>query len=141
MRSDECGTTAADRPVTFGAAEDLGAFELARQWADRLSWPWSAERTARDHLAELAYMSALAAWLRRWQPIDIHGALLTGARPEDVAAALGGSLDETFRRWHEWASGQRKLVIAGRPGVTEEDYAKVASAFAAAGLTLQADTP
>jgi hypothetical protein len=27
------------RPVTFRAAENLGAFELAQLWADRTAWP------------------------------------------------------------------------------------------------------
>jgi len=136
MHSDERGTTVADRPVTFGAAEQLGAFKLAEQWADRISWPWPTDRTACDELAELAYMSALAAWLGRWQPIHIHGALLAGARPEDVAAALGKGLDDAFRDWHEWASGQRELVIVGKPGITEEEYEAVARIFAtAAGLS------
>jgi hypothetical protein len=49
----------AARPITFRAAEDLGAFELAQLWADRTAWPIS-ERTAYDELAELARMSALA---------------------------------------------------------------------------------
>ena len=120
--------------MTRSAAEELGAFELAQQWADRCSWPF--ERTARDELTELAYMSALAAWLRRWQPIHIHGALLAGARLEDVAAAFGDSLDETFRRWHEWASAQRSLAIGGRPGGTEDEYQTVAQRFVAVGIKL-----
>src|ERR1700719_2548842 len=101
MLTDGQIAAVADRPVTRGAAEELGAFRLAEQWADRLSWPWPGDRTARDELAELAHMSALASWLRRWQPIHIHGALLVGAPLEDVAAAHGSSLDETFRHWHE----------------------------------------
>jgi hypothetical protein len=77
-------------------------------------------------------MSALAAWLRRWQPINAHRALLAGARPGDVAAAFGESLAETYRHWHEWAWGQRTL---GRHGITEKEFAEVAGIFAAAGLT------
>lgn len=34
-----------ERPITFRAAEDLGAFDLAQLWADRTAWPLS-ERTA-----------------------------------------------------------------------------------------------
>lgn len=135
MNADDHGKAGvSDRPVTFGAAEEIGAFELARQWADRMSWAWQEERTARDRLVELAYMSALAAWLRRWQPIDIHGALLADARLEDVSAALGSSIDEAFRDWRERASGQRKFAVAGKLGITEEEYATVADIFAAAGL-------
>ena len=97
-----------ERPITFNAAEDLGAFELAQLWADRMAWPIS-ERTAYDELAELACMSALAKWLTRWQPIAIHGAVLAGARMEAIAGALGNSLQVAFDRWHEWASRQREL--------------------------------
>lgn len=76
------------RVVTFDEAEELGAFELARQWADRLSWP-ALDRTASDELAELACMSALACWLARWQSIQIHRAVISGAEPAAVASALG----------------------------------------------------
>ena len=49
-----------DKPVTFEEAEDLGAFELASQWADRLPWPLPQNRSASDELAELAFgMSAM----------------------------------------------------------------------------------
>ena len=77
---------APERPVTFRAAENLGAFELAELWSDRTAWP-VVERTAYDELAELACMSALAKWLTRWQPIAIHGAVLAGARMEAIAGA------------------------------------------------------
>jgi hypothetical protein len=80
-----------ERPITFRAAEDLGAFELAQLWADRTAWP-IAERAPYDELAELACMSALANWLTGWQPIAIHGAMLAGAKPEAVAGALGTAL-------------------------------------------------
>jgi hypothetical protein len=56
--------------TTFIVAERLGPFELAQRWADRTSWP--LDRTANDELAELACMSALVCWLRRWQPMAIH---------------------------------------------------------------------
>jgi hypothetical protein len=51
---------APERPITFRAAEDLGAFELAQLWADRATWPLN-DRTAYDELAELACMSACTA--------------------------------------------------------------------------------
>jgi hypothetical protein len=123
-----------ERPITFRAAEDLGAFELAQLWSDRLAWPVD-ERTQYDELAELAVMSALGKWLRRWQPIVIHGAMLAGARPEVVAAALGNSLEVAFQRWHEWARGQREFVSDGKPGITQEEYDVVAGWFAAVGIT------
>jgi len=68
------------RPLTFRAAEDLGPFELAQLWADRTAWPLD-ERTQYDELSELAVMSALGKWLRLWQPIAIHSAMLAGAPP------------------------------------------------------------
>jgi hypothetical protein len=75
------------KPVTFEAADDLGAFELASRWADRLSWPMPLNRSASDDLAELACMSALAQWLVRWKPIQLHRAVLAGARGSRWPAA------------------------------------------------------
>ena len=121
------------RPVTFSAAESLGPFELAQLWADRTAWPID-ERTPYDELAELACMSALATWLRRWQPIAIHGAMLAGAKSEAVAGALGDSLQVAFECWHEWASRQRDFIVNGKPGVTQDDYEAVARRFAASGV-------
>jgi hypothetical protein len=134
------GTAVGSKVVTFTEAEELGAFELARQWADRLAWP-ALDRTASDELAELAYMSALACWLARWQPIHIHRAVLAGAEPEAVAAALGSSITEAFGRWHRWAVRQRESVVCGRPGVTAEDYDAVARVFAAAGVAVRGEEP
>lgn len=119
------------RPITFHAAENLGAFDLARLWADSTAWELVG-RTQYDELAELAVMSALAAWLRRWQPIAIHGAILAGARPEAVAGALGESVEVAFERWREWAVSQRDNIVGNKPGVTAEDYDTVARHFAAA---------
>ena len=102
------------RPITFRAAEDLGAFELAQLWADRMAWPVE-ERSQYDELAELAVMTALATWLRRWQPVAIHGALLAGARPEAVAGALGDTVEVAFCRWREWALVQRDFIVGGNP--------------------------
>jgi hypothetical protein len=120
---------APERPITFNAAEDLGAFGLAELWADRTAWPMN-ERTA---YAELACMSALAKWLQRWQPIAIHGAILASAKPEAVAGALGNSVDEAYQRWHEWASRQRDFIVNGKPGLTEDEYQAVARRFSATG--------
>ena len=111
--------TNGDKPVTFEEAEDVGAFELALRWADRLSWPMPLNRSASDDLAELACMSALARWLERWQPIQLHRPVLAGAALEAVAAALGASIDDAFRLWRSWAVQQRESVIwvgrASRP--------------------------
>jgi hypothetical protein len=128
------------KPVTFDEAEELGAFELARQWADRLSWP-ALDRAAADDLAELAYMSALARWVARWQPIHIHRAVLAGAGPAAVAVALGSSVAEAFGCWHWWAAGRREVVICGKPGVTAEGYGAGARVFAAAGVTMPGGEP
>jgi hypothetical protein len=122
-----------ERPVTFRAAEDLGAFQLAELWADRIAWPVT-ERTPYDELAELAVMSALAKWLIRWQPIAIHSAVLAGARMEAIAGALGNSLQVAFDRWHEWALHQREFLTDGKLGITEEEYETVAQQFASAGI-------
>ena len=87
MARSQKRSDAPERPITFHAAEDLGAFELAQLWADRTAWPID-QRTPYDELAELACMSALAKWLRRWQPIAIHSAMLAGAITEPIG---GGS--------------------------------------------------
>jgi hypothetical protein len=122
-----------ERPITFNAAEDLGAFDLAQLWADRTAWPLS-DRTAYDELAELACMSALAKWLTRWQPIAIHSAVLAGAGMEAIAGALGNSFEVAYKRWHEWAARQRDFIIGDKPGITEDEYQAVARRFAAAGI-------
>jgi len=122
-----------ERPITFRAAEDLGAFQLAELWADRTAWPIT-ERTAYDELAELATMSALAKWLTRWQPIAIHSAVLAGARMEAIAGALGNNLQVAFDRWHEWAMRQRDFIVNGEPGLTEKEYETAVCRFAAVGI-------
>ena len=124
------------RPITFHAAENLGAFELAQLWADRTAWPID-ERTQYDELSELAVMSALGAWLRLWQPIAIHSAILAGARPEAIEGALGNSLQVAFERWREWAIHQRDFMIDDKPGITTEEYSAVAGKFAALGIVEQ----
>ena len=116
------------RPITLRAARDLGPFELAKLWVDSAAWPID-KRTRYDELAELAVMSALAAWLHQWQPIAIHGAILAGARPEAVAGALGESIEVAFDRWHEWALRQRDFIVAGKPGITAEEYETVMRRF------------
>jgi hypothetical protein len=127
------------KPVTFDDAEALNPFDLTRLWGDRLAWPLNG--AVSDELAELACMSALARWLNRWQPIHIHRAILVGADPAAVAAALGGSVAETFGRWHSWAAGQRDVLICGQAGVTAEEYETVERVFAAAGVTVPGGEP
>ena len=81
-------------------------------------------------------MSALGKWLRRWQPIAIHSAMLAGARPEAVAGALGNSLQVALERWREWAVVQRDLIIGNKPAITTEEYDAVERRFAAWGVEL-----
>ncbi len=139
MSAEEHGTAVVSgRPMTFNAAVELGGFELARQWADRLLWPFPTERTAQDDLAELAYMSALAEWLRRWQPIHIHHALLTGVPLGEVAAALGSNLSEVFYLWHGWASSQRGPSMIGSSALADDEYNEVAGIFASGGFAVSA---
>ncbi len=57
-----------DKPVTFEEAEDLGAFELASRWADRLPWPLPQNRSASDDLAELAFGGSIDDTFRLWHP-------------------------------------------------------------------------
>jgi hypothetical protein len=80
-------------------------------------------------------LSALAKWLRRWQPIAPHSAMLAGARPEAVAGALGNGLDVAFCRRHEWAVRQRDLIVGSKPGITQAEYEAVAQRFVAVGIT------
>jgi len=80
-------------------------------------------------------MSALAAWLRRWQPVAIHGAILAGTRPEAVAGALGDTVEATFDRWREWAQRQRDFISNGKPGITPREYEAVACRFVSTGIT------
>jgi hypothetical protein len=106
-------------------------------WADHTAWPID-ERTPYDELAELAVMSALGKWLRLWQPIAIHSAMLAGARPEAVAGALGNSLDVAFQHWHRWAIQQRDLIVGSKPGVTQDEYEAVARLFGDRGRQARA---
>jgi hypothetical protein len=117
-----------ERPITFNAAQDLGAFELAELWADRSAWP-IRDRTVYDELAELACMAALGWWLTRWLPIAIHSAMKAGAEPAAMARACGLDVDAAFKHWNEWAIAQRDFVISGKPGISSGDYDVVRSAF------------
>ena len=86
-------------------------------------------------------MSALGKWLRLWQPIAIHRAILAGARPEAVAGGLGNSLQVAFDRWHEWALRQRDFIVGGKQGITAEEYDMVARRFAAIGFAERKRAP
>jgi hypothetical protein len=86
-------------------------------------------------------MSALACWLARWQPIQIHRAILAGTEPAAVSAALGGSVEQALGLWYPWAVRQRESVVCGKPGVTAEEYDAVARVFAAAGMAVPGEEP
>jgi hypothetical protein len=60
------------RPITFRAAENLGAFELAELSAGRTAWPVD-ERTQYDELSELAVMSGVLS--ARWRPQGAESSL------------------------------------------------------------------
>ncbi|MGH3500942.1 MAG: hypothetical protein ACRDQA_08620 [Nocardioidaceae bacterium] len=113
------------RVTSFDAAEAMNAYELASWWGDRLGLPHAEDREAADELCELAVMSALRAWLGRWQPIHIHRAILAGASLAEVAEAMGVDPVAVAARWRAWADGQRQLVIRDRPGVTAREYQTV----------------
>ena len=53
---------------------------------------------------------------------------------EAVAGALGNSIDEAYRRWHEWAPVQRDFICNGKPGIIEGEYEAVARRFGALGI-------
>ena len=127
-----------ERPITFNAAEGVGAFELAELWADRSAWPLQ-DRTQYDELAELACMSALARWLTRWLPIAIHSAMIAGAQPDAVARACGLDVNETFERWNDWAIVQRDFVINGKPGITTDDYESIRDVFLRRGTLAETE--
>jgi hypothetical protein len=121
-----------ERPITFKAAENIGAFELAELWSNRMAWP-VRDRTVYDELAELACMAALARWLTRWLPIAIHSAMKAGAKPEAVARACGVSVDEAYERWNEWAVIQRDFIIGGTAGITTDEYEAIVRRFTQVG--------
>jgi len=62
-------------------------FNTIRAWSGRPVTGLSRTASRPDRLARQA----------------VHSAVLAGAKPEAVAGAFGNSLDEAYRRWHEWA--------------------------------------
>lgn len=109
-------------------------FTLAGYWADRSRWPLlPAERTPAEELHELAVMSVLATWLRRWAPIHMHAALIAGVGVDAVADAAGVPVEEIRDRWEAWASGQVHLWQTSNParriGLDPEDAATVRALF------------
>ena len=41
-----------------------------------------------------------------------------------------------YEQWKQWADGQRRSLIAGRPRVTQETYETIQARFVAAGEEL-----
>lgn len=123
--------TESQEPIrTFEQAHKVGAYGLARRWADSIG---VSERTADEQLEQLAMMAALSRWMTDWQPIHIHGAALAGADRVRIAAAMGLTVPEMLTRWTEWAKRQRDLydLYEGNGktplGVSADEYAEVAA--------------
>jgi hypothetical protein len=110
-------------------SEELGAFELAELWADRMAWPVT-DRTAYDELATHVPVGEVAGLL---------AADHDSRRDARGRAARGGWGARQWRRGGlptlaRVALRQRNLIIGGKLGVTEEAYESVAQRFAAAGI-------
>ncbi|MGA2829720.1 MAG: hypothetical protein ABSF03_26825 [Streptosporangiaceae bacterium] len=104
-----------DRVLTRRQADLLPVYDVVGRWLHREP-AFLHEQEPEHHLEELALMTVAAEWLTRWQPISMHRALLAGATPEQVAEAAGMSVRAIYEQWKQWADGQRRSLIAGRPG-------------------------
>jgi hypothetical protein len=91
-------------------------YTLARYWSERLRWPSRDDQTLPDDaLRELAVMSTLADWLRRWLPLQIHVALVHGADVHAVAGAAGVTAGEVLQLWEPWADREVDLWRTSNP--------------------------
>ena len=124
-----------ERILTRRQADQLRVYEVVERWLHQEP-AFLHEDGPEHHLEELALMTVAAEWLTRWQPISMHRALLAGATPEQVAEAAGTSVRAMYEQWKQWADGQRRSLIAGRPGVTQETYETIQVRFVAAGEEL-----
>jgi len=95
-------------PSTFAQAQESSPFELARIWGDVMTWPVLDHRTAQHCVQELAVMAALAAWLQRWLPLQVHRAALAGATLDQITAAAGTAPGDVVAMWQQWAQGQTR---------------------------------
>jgi hypothetical protein len=120
-----------ERVLARRQAELLPVYDVVGRWLHREP-AFLHEYEPEHHLEELALMTVSAEWLTRWQPIAMHRALLAGATPDQVAEAAGTSVRGVYEQWKKWADGQRHSIIAGRPGVAEEECAVVRVCFAKA---------
>lgn len=101
--------TAQTFPVTLDEAMRLNAYEVARLWADRMSWLHHSDDSAEapvTALRELAAMSTLAYWTTGWQANAAHQALRAGASLRQVADAIGCTPEDAAERWRTWSAGQ-----------------------------------
>ena len=128
-------TQSTERVLTRRDADLLPVYEVVDRWLHREP-AFLHEDEPEHHLEELALMTVAAEWLTRWQPISMHRALLAGATPDQVAEAAGTSVRGMYEQWKQWADGQRRSLIAGRPGVTQEAYETIQARFAAADKEL-----
>lgn len=118
-------------PVTYEEAMRLSPYEVARMWADRMSWrhrsdpDWQPD----EALRELAAMAALASWTTRWQAVSAHEALRGGASLRQVADAIGCTPEDAAARWREWAGRQVALreETNGRVGLDPAERDQVAA--------------
>lgn len=117
------------RVLTRQDADQLSVYEAVNRWLNREP-SFMHEDDPEHHLEELALMTMAADWLTRWQPITIHRALLAGATPKQAADAAGLSVGDVYEQWHQWADLQRRSLIAGHPGITEEAFKAVRARFA-----------
>jgi len=124
-------TNSAERVLTRRQADLLPVYDVVGRWLHREP-AFLHEHEPEQHLDELALMTVAAEWLTRWQPISMHRALLAGATPDQVAKAAGTSVRRMYEQWKQWADGQRHLLIAGRPGVTQEAYQTIQARLAPA---------
>lgn len=121
------------RAEAIDADPRWSAFDLATYWGDRTRWP-AITADPNDELHELATISALAEWLRRWMPIHVHKALLGGKDLQDVANAACVSPYDLRPIWEVWARGQLGLyagpgVSGRRLGISPDEAAAVRQMF------------
>ena len=112
-------------PVTFTEAEAHNPFALLTELRDHAMALGLGEKPASFHLTELALSAAVVAWWSRWQPISMHRAFVAGASLAEVAAAVGTTEDEVYRRWAAWAEHQTQLIIGGRVAVEPDEVAAI----------------
>jgi hypothetical protein len=113
MTGAEVGASPDARVLTRQDADQLPVYEVVERWLHR-DPAFSREHDPEHHLEELALMTVAAEWLTLWQPISMHRAILAGATPDQVAAAVGLSvravavlgrwpvpLDHRRSAWHD----------------------------------------